>query len=270
MPTLPLHNIRYLLIDLDGVIYEGNTPLPGAIELFRFMRGRGIQFRLVTNNSSRTRQMYVDKLAALGINVAEDDVFTSGMATARYMATIAPAGTHVMVIGETGLIMALKEAGFVVNGDHPEYVVAGFDSFVNYEKLKNACLAISKGGARFIAANPDQYIPTEVGRLPGCGAISAFITACTDVRPHVVGKPEKEILDLALESMCGDKQHAALIGDRLDTDILGGHKAGITSILVLTGVTALEDLERSEIKPDYVFSTLRDFQQQLVDTSNRI
>jgi 4-nitrophenyl phosphatase len=260
-----LAGVHCLLLDLDGVVYEGDTPLPGAVDFFPFMRQAGIHFRLVTNNSSRTRGMYVDKLARMGIVVAEDDVFTSGMATARHLAGIAKPGTHVFVIGETGLIEELRAVGFEINGDHPEYVVAGFDSHVTYEKLRDACLAISKGGATFIAANPDPYIPTEIGRLPGCGSICAFITKCTDIEPHVVGKPESEIFNLALKSMGMDRTEAAVIGDRLDTDILGGQRAGITTILTLTGCTSAAEVADSTIQPDLVFPDLAALRQALAE-----
>ncbi|MCL4535127.1 MAG: TIGR01457 family HAD-type hydrolase, partial [Bacteroidetes bacterium] len=142
MPEKSLDWVRYLLIDLDGVIYEGNRPLPGAVDFFPFMRERGIRFRLVTNNSSRTPKMYVDKLAAMGIQVSEDDVFTSAMATARYMAATAPKGSRVFIIGETGLVEAMQGAGFAVTPKDPAYVIIGFDSHVDYEKMSTACLAI--------------------------------------------------------------------------------------------------------------------------------
>jgi 4-nitrophenyl phosphatase len=166
------------------------------------------------------------------------------------------------VIGEAGLLNALQDAGFVITADRPEYVVTGFDTHLTYEKLRIACLAVDHG-ARFIAANPDPYIPTEIGRQPGCGAINAFVTACTDVEPHVVGKPEKEILELALGSMRAPKEQSALIGDRLDTDILGANRAGIASILVLTGVTSALDATHSQIRPDYVFPNLRALRKAL-------
>ncbi|MCL4533789.1 MAG: HAD-IIA family hydrolase [Bacteroidetes bacterium] len=262
MPEKSLDWVRYLLIDLDGVIYEGNRPLPGAVDFFLFMRERGIRFRLVTNNSSRTPKMYVDKLAAMGIRVAEDDVFTSAMATARYMSATAPTGSRVFIIGETGLVEAMQGAGFAVTPKDPAYVIIGFDSHVDYEKMSTACLAIERG-AKFIAANPDPYIPTEVGRLPGCGAIAAFITACTDQRPRVVGKPEKEMVELALDSLGAAKEEAALIGDRLDTDILGSERAGVASILVLTGVTSAADLQTATVHPDYCFPDLPALRQAL-------
>ncbi len=262
MANTSLDRIRYLLIDLDGVVYEGNTALPGAVDLFPFMREQAIGFRLVTNNSSRTRQMYIDKLAAIGIHVSADDIFTSGMATARHMEKKAPQGSRVFVIGETGLIEPLRTAGFEVTAREPQYVVIGFDSHVDYEKLSTACLAIERG-AQFIAANPDPYIPTEVGRLPGCGAIAAYITACTDQKPLVVGKPEREMVELALDSLGAAKSQAAMIGDRLDTDILGSARAGVASILVLTGVTRPADLDLSDIKPDYVFSDLLELRRAL-------
>lgn len=211
--------------------------------------------------------MYVDKLAAMGIQVAEEDIFTSAMATARYMARTAPHGSRVFIIGETGLLNSLTAAGFVITAKEPAYVVIGFDSHVDYEKMATACLAIERG-AKFIAANPDPYIPTEAGRLPGCGAISAFITACTDEKPHVVGKPQKEMVELALDSMGAAKEEAALIGDRLDTDILGSERAGVASILVLTGVTSAADLKASRIRPDYCFRDLQDLRQALENGSH--
>lgn len=251
----PFARIRHLLIDLDGVLYRGNTPLPAAADFIAWLRKRGISYRLVTNNATLTQAQYVKKLAAMHIEAAPDDVFTSALATSLYLRRESQPGDTAYVIGEDGLLEGVASAGLVVSAEQPDFVVVGLDRFVTYEKIALACLAI-RGGARFIGTNPDTSFPSERGLLPGAGAIQASLEAATGVRPTVIGKPEPLMLQLAMEHLGGTPTDTVMLGDRLDTDIMGAHAAGVQSILVLTGVSTRAEAAASEQPPALVVEDL--------------
>ncbi len=250
-----LDAIRNLLMDMDGVLYRGHTPLAGAAELIHFLRGRGIRFLLVTNNSTLTPAQFAERMQKMGIPVEAEEIMTSGVATAEYLATIAPPGTKVNVVGEGGLIAELEKRGFVMAGREAQFVVCGLDKTVTYEKLKTATLAI-RDGATFIGTNADKTYPLEKDLIPGAGSILAALIAATDVQPIVVGKPEPIILEQCLRLLGARKEETALLGDRLDTDILGGHRAGLTTIMVTTGIHTAEEAAAYPIQPDYLFADL--------------
>ncbi|MBC8248398.1 MAG: TIGR01457 family HAD-type hydrolase, partial [Anaerolineales bacterium] len=253
---LPTPNsINSLIIDLDGVLYRGDEAIVGAREFVALLQREGVPFLLLTNNSTRTPGQYVTKLAKMGIAVEESDVLTSAQATALYMERIAPPGARVYAIGEEGLRAALREK-YTITEEGADFVVVGMDRGLTYEKLRVATLLI-RSRARFIATNPDKTLPTEEGLVPGNGAAIAALEAATGVAPIVVGKPEPAIFDLALARMGVGKEGAAVIGDRLETDILGGQRAGLNTILVLSGATSRRELENSTIKPDLVFENVR-------------
>lgn len=260
----PLSSIRGLLLDMDGVVYRGNTPTPGVAQFFQFLRSAGLAFRLITNNSIRTAAQYAEKLNRMGIQVEEAAILPAGEATALLLGRVARPGARVYAIGHDGLVRPLQQAGFVLSEDHPEYVVVGLDMGFNYDKLRIACQAI-RAGARFVAANADATLPTEDTLVPGSGALVAAIETCSGVRPWVIGKPETTMLHMALEAMGVETNEAAIVGDRLETDILAGQRAGITTILVLTGVCSGEDVKRSVTKPDYVFDNLVELRLALED-----
>jgi 4-nitrophenyl phosphatase len=255
-----LRPIENLIIDMDGVLYQGDEAIPGTKEFFAFLRERPIGFILATNNSTRTAQQYVDKLAHMGVEVTLSEILTSSQATAMYLETLAPPGTKVYVIGEEGLETAVRERGYIISGDDAEFVVVGMDRRLTYEKLKVATLLIRKG-ARFIGSNPDKTLPTEEGFIPGAGAILAALEASTDVAPTIVGKPERTIFELALAKMESSQEDTAIVGDRLDTDVLGGHNAGLTTILVLSGATTRQDVDSASVKPDLVFEDIGHLRQ---------
>jgi len=251
-----LQGIRNLLIDLDGVLYRGQTALPGAADLLEFCRSHGIGYMLVTNNSTLTPAQFRQRLLQMGIDAPEELIMTSGVATAAYLASIAPAGTKVNVVGEPGLISELEKRGFVMGGRESRYVVCGWDKGINFEKLKVATLAI-RDGATFIGTNPDKTYPLENDIIPGAGSIIACLVAATDVQPIVVGKPEPLALEQAMHILGATPANTAILGDRLETDILGGHRAGATTILVLTGISsAAEAAAYTEAPPDYVYADL--------------
>ncbi len=180
---------------------------------------------------------------------------TSGVATASYLATLAPAGTRVNVVGEDALIAELEKRGFVMAGREAEYVVAGWDKGINFEKLKTATLAV-RDGATFIGTNPDKTYPLEKDIIPGAGSILAALIAATGVDPIVVGKPEPIIIEQSLQMLGARPEETAILGDRLETDILGGHRAGITTIMVLTGISTAEEALAYEAPPDFIYDDL--------------
>ena len=247
-----LQSLRNLVIDMDGVLYRGDQLIAGTRELISFLREQQIGFVLATNNATRTQQQFVDKLARMGVEVYTQEVLTSSLATASYLASLAPPGAKVFVVGMDGLRMALEEAGFRLVEEGAQFVVAGMDFTICYERLAQASLQI-RAGARFIGTNPDLTFPSERGILPGAGSLLAFLEAASGVKPDVVGKPGTAMMAQALERMGAQPATTAMLGDRLETDILAGQRAGLHTILVLSGVTDDAVLAAAEIRPDLVF-----------------
>jgi 4-nitrophenyl phosphatase len=247
-----LQSLRNLVIDMDGVLYRGDQLISGTRELIAFLREQQIGFVLATNNATRTQQQFVDKLAGMGVEVYNHEVLTSSLATAGYLASLAPPGAKVFVVGMDGLRMALEEAGFRLVEEGAQFVVAGMDFAICYDRLAQASLQI-RAGARFIGTNPDLTFPSERGILPGAGSLLAFLEAASGVKPDVVGKPGTAMMEQALERMGAQPATTAILGDRLETDILAGQRAGLHTILVLSGVTDDAVLSGAEIRPDLIF-----------------
>jgi HAD superfamily hydrolase (TIGR01457 family) len=251
-----LNQFNAALLDMDGVLYRGQMPLPGVNELLALFARRGITYACVTNNSTLTPEQYESKLAAMGIAIPAAQVITSSVATRRYLEGQVPRGTPAFYIGMEGLRAALFGDGyFVYDERQPQVVVSGLDLDATYTKFKIAALAI-RAGARFVGTNPDLTLPTEEGLVPGAGSIQALLSAATDVTPVVIGKPEPTMLHAAIDILHADHQRTLVIGDRLDTDIAGAKAAGLASALVLTGVTTQADLEHSALQPDAVYADL--------------
>jgi 4-nitrophenyl phosphatase len=247
-----LRCLQHLIIDMDGVLYRGSQAIPGVGGFIGFLRERGIPFVLATNNSTRTPQQYVDKLAGMGVSIHADEILTSSQATAGYLAGIAPPGTRVFIVGQDGLQTALREAGFAVVKDNAQFVVVGMDPTACYEHLAQATLLI-RAGAQFVGTNPDRTFPSEQGIVPGAGSLLAFLETATDVTPKVIGKPGRAMMEQALARMGARPTGTAILGDRLETDILAGQRTGLHTLLVLSGVTDQAMLAKSEIQPDLVF-----------------
>jgi 4-nitrophenyl phosphatase len=231
---LSLPEIKHLIIDMDGVLYRGNQPMPRLCEFFAFLRERSISFILATNNSTSTPQQYVDKLERMGVTVSPSEILVSGQATARFLRREYPCGTRVHVFGMNALKQALTDEGFVLADEQVQLVVASMDRELTYDKLKRASLLI-RAGARFIATNLDPTNPAEDGLLPGTGSMIAILETASGVKPQAIGKPEPIMYQLAMEQMHAQPETTAAIGDRADTDILGGKLAGLTTICVLSG-----------------------------------
>lgn len=255
-----LKEIQALVIDMDGVLWLGNTPLPGLIPFFDFLRDHAIHFILATNNATKTPDQFVQKLARFGVTVGPEHVLTSPLATAVYLQREFPAGAKVYVVGQEGLLEAMQKAGFTLLNDASQtadVVVAGLDFTLTYDKLRYAALHIQRG-ARFVGTNGDLTLPAEEGNLPGAGAVLAAIQVATGVKPITIGKPERFMFDIAVAKMGSLPTHTAVIGDRLESDILGGQQAGLKTILVTGGIDNEETILQKGIQPDVIFNGIEE------------
>lgn len=264
----PFINIRALIIDMDGVLWHGAQPLPGLTDFFQTLRERQIRFILATNNASLTPVQYVTKLAQMGVAVTQNEILTSGIATALYLSKLVnPAETRVFVVGEDGATQPLIEHGFTLTGLYEvnnsntdkkgaDIVVCGKDQTLTWDKLATATLNI-RAGAQFIGTNADTTLPTERGITHGNGAILAALEVATGVTPTIIGKPEPIIYQQALALLGVEPAATVAIGDRLETDILGAVRTGIRSIMVLTGVSTEDDLKEADYQPTWVMPDIR-------------
>jgi 4-nitrophenyl phosphatase len=271
----PFTNIRALIIDMDGVLWHGTQPIPGLTDFFQTLRELQIRFILATNNASLTPEQYVAKLGRMGVTVRQNQILTSGIATALYLSEhVNPAETRVFVVGEDGARQPLIERGFTLTGLYEvnnnsdpvkkgaDIVVCGKDETLTWAKLATATLNI-RAGAKFIGTNADTTLPTEYGLTHGNGAILAALEVATGVTPTIIGKPEPIIYQQALTLLDVDPDETVAIGDRLETDILGAVRTGIRSIMVLTGVSTKDDLKAADYQPTWVMPDIRAVTQAL-------
>ncbi len=245
-----LADIRLFLLDMDGTVYLGSRLLPGSLDFLRYLGETGRDHLFLTNNSSRNAQYYAQKLTKLGWPAQPGEILTSGEATALYLGGLKPAA-RVYLLGTPDLETEFASYGFVLTDENPDYVVLGFDMTLTYDKLVRACDLV-RGGVPFIATHPDLNCPTETGYIPDCGAMTALITASTGVTPKVIGKPNREIIDAMFRKKPVRRDQVAMVGDRLYTDIVMGHNAGVTSVLVLSGEAKEADISAAPVKPDHV------------------
>ncbi len=255
-PADRLEAVRAVICDMDGVLWRGHTPMPGLEAFFDLLAARDLPHVLVTNNASRTPQQYVAKLAEMGVETTTDHVLNSSIATAAYLAEHAPSDAIIYPIGGPGIFDALQDRGFRLSaGDRADYVVVSWDRDLSWHKLAVATRLIREGAA-FIGTNPDVTFPMDTTLAPGAGAQLVLLEASTDVAPTVVGKPEPILYQQAMTRMEARAEEMLVIGDRLNTDILGGLRLGMTTALLLSGVTTREELARSPIHPDLIFEDL--------------
>jgi 4-nitrophenyl phosphatase len=252
---LSLKSFRYLITDMDGVLWHGREPMPGLVEFFQFLRQHDIRFVCATNNASTLAEKLAERLQGWGADVQPDEIVTSSSATADYLITILPAGARLYVIGMEGLRVPLRNRGFEFAEDNVEAVVVGIDWNLTYNQLKRAALNI-RAGAKFIGTNGDRTFPNPDGIIPGNGALLAAIEAATDVKPIVIGKPELVLYQTALKSMNALPEQTLVLGDRLETDILGAVRLNLKSALVLSGVTTRAQLAASDYQPDWIFDDI--------------
>ena len=244
------------LIDMDGVIYHGHQLIPGADRFIRELIEGDHPFLFLTNNSQRTRRDVATKLRRLGIPAEEDHVYTCAMATARYLAQQKPNGTA-YVIGEGGLLTALHNNGYSIVDRDPGYVVVGEGRTLTFETME-AALGMIRSGAKLIATNMDPNCPTPSGFRPGCGAIAALLESASGVKAFSVGKPSPLMMRDARKQLGLPSGNTVMIGDTMETDIIGGVQLGYHTILTLTGSTRREDINRYAYRPDMVINSLAD------------
>ncbi|MCQ6276545.1 TIGR01457 family HAD-type hydrolase [Bacillus sp. V3B] len=242
------------LIDLDGTMYRGKEVIQEAADFVKKLNQLHLPYLFVTNNSSRTPGQVAEKLSGFGIQTEEKQVFTTSQATANYIYE-QKNDASVYVIGEEGILTAIKEKGLSFGNEKADFVVIGIDHSISYEKFAVACLAI-RNGATFVSTNADIAIPTERGLLPGNGSLTSVLTVSTQTQPIFIGKPESIIMEQALKVLGTKKEETLMIGDYYDTDIMAGMNADMDTLLVHTGVTTKELLLGYEKKPTYVVDSL--------------
>ena len=249
---------RGWLFDLDGTVYLGERLIPGAAELIAGLRAGGRRVAFLSNKPLETRADYARKLTRLGIPAEADDVINSSLVLARHLRELDP-GAPVFVIGEAPMLAEMRAHGFEVRDDaRVRWVVIAFDRTFTYAKLDTALQAV-KGGARLIATNPDRTCPVEGGEIPDCAGMIAAVEAVTDRRVEViVGKPSPIILDVALAALGVPAAESVIVGDRIETDIMMGKRAGLATVLVLSGVTPPDDPRIATLTPDHVVRSVAD------------
>jgi HAD superfamily hydrolase (TIGR01457 family) len=250
-----LSTVHGFLLDMDGTFYLDDRLLEGAMRFIELLGEQKKEYLFLTNNSSKDRRQYAQKISRLGLPVAEESVLTSGEATALYLRERHP-GTDIFLVGTPSLEDEFRQHGFRLVQKNPQFLVLGFDTTLTYQKLWALCDYV-RAGVPYIATHPDFNCPTDTGFMPDVGAMIAFVNAATGRLPDlVVGKPNRLIVDAAAVKMNLPVSQLAMIGDRLYTDIALGETSGIITVLVLSGETRLEDLEASPFRPDYIFQNL--------------
>jgi 4-nitrophenyl phosphatase len=255
---LDLARLRAVILDVDGTLWRDHVPLPGLGAWFDFLHDARLPFLLATNNAYWPPEYYVEKLAGFGVAISADQVLTSAQATAIWARGVLPAGSPVYVVGGDALRAALAGAGYLVVPDDQSpvaAVVAGVDFELTYAKLRCAARLIRRG-ARFIGTNADRSYPAADGLAPGAGVVLAAIEAATDVAPEVVGKPQRPMYDVAVARLGQPADRTLMVGDRLDTDILGARRAGLPTVLVTTGIDGPDEVSATGIMPDLVLGGL--------------
>ena len=250
-----LSTVRGFLLDMDGTFYLSDRLLEGALRFIDLLREQKKEFLFLTNNSSKHRRQYAEKISRLGLPIPEEFVLTSGEATALYLKRGHP-GASLFVVGTPSLEEEFRQHGFRLVEQEPDFLVLGFDTTLTYQKLWRLCDFV-RAGIPYIATHPDFNCPTETGWMPDVGAMIAFVKAAAGREPDlVVGKPNRLIVDAAAAKMNLPVDQLAMIGDRLYTDIALGQSSGIVTVLVLSGETKIEDLKDSPFQPDYTFQNL--------------
>ncbi|MCW3020194.1 MAG: HAD-superfamily hydrolase, subfamily [Solirubrobacterales bacterium] len=253
--------IRSWLMDMDGVLVREEVAIPGADRFLARLRELALPFLVLTNNSTYTRRDLSARLAASGLDVPEEAIWTSALATARFLSDQRPGGSA-FVIGEAGLTTALHDAGYTLTERAPDYVVLGETRTYSFERITRAIRLIA-AGARFIATNPDATGPAADGPLPATGSVAALISRATGVEPYFVGKPNPLMMRSALNAIDAHSETTAMIGDRMDTDVISGLEAGMETVLVLTGVTTREAAERYPYRASRIVDSVAELLETL-------
>ena len=250
MDISAIRNKSNFICDMDGVIYHGNRLIPHVKEFIEWLEKNDKNFLFLTNGSGRSPRELAQKLERMGLNVSQEHFYTSAQATAAFLQSQCPGGSA-YVIGDPGLTYALYEAGFSMNDVNPDYVVFGGSKSINYEQIEKASRLVMNG-AKLIGTNSDLVDPSEDGIIPACRALIAPIELTTGKKPYYVGKPNPLMMRHALKTLNCHRADAILIGDRMDTDIIAGIETDIDTVLVLSGVTAMADLDKFAYRPKYI------------------
>lgn len=259
-----IKNTKALIFDMDGVLWRGESPIGDLSEFFKALDSFGIVYAFATNNSAKTVKTYVRRFEGFGVKTSEEQINSSAEVTGSYIGNNYPTETSIFVIGEDGLHDALQKRNMTIlttkdikSGSDAELVVMGLDRNFSYDDLGTATVLV-QNGATFIGSNGDKSFPFEHGFLPGAGAIQAVVSTATGIQPKLMGKPELPMYTEAARKLGLEPSQITFVGDRLDTDIEGANKAGMSSILVLSGVAKKEDLENSKVQPDMVIDSIHD------------
>ncbi len=263
MSNITIEDKPGFICDMDGVIYHGSVLLPGAGEFVRWLAAADKRYLFLTNSSERSPRELSARLRRMGLAVGAEHFYTSAMATAAFLASQCPGGSC-YVIGEPGLMNALDQAGLSIDDVSPDYVVVGETSTYNYDRITRAVSLVRKG-ARLIGTNPDLTGPIENGIIPATGALVAPIELASGRKAYYTGKPNPLMMRSALQKLGCRREDTVIIGDRMDTDIIAGIEAGITTVLVLTGVTTEADMKQFAYRPHYVFQSIGDISRHLSD-----
>jgi NagD protein len=255
------NDARSWLIDMDGVIVREEEPIQGSAEFLARLRARGTPFLVLTNNSTYTPRDLAARLRTTGIDVTEESIWTSALATARFLDDQRPGGSA-FVIGEAGLTTALYQIGYVQTELRPDYVVLGETRTYSFERITKAIRLID-AGARFIATNPDPTGPSPSGPLPATGSVAALISRATGVAPYFVGKPNPLMIRTALNRLDAHSESTTMVGDRMDTDVVAGLEAGLHTVLVLSGVSTEAEAERHPYVPTRVVGSIANLLDEL-------
>jgi len=246
------------LIDMDGVLISGPRMIPGADLFIERLKARGAAYLVLTNNPMYTPRDLSHRLLNIGLDIPTEHIFTSAMATARFLAAQKPNGTA-FVIGESGLTEPIHQANYVITDRNPDYVVLGETHSYNLQMITKAIQLVA-AGAHFIATNPDPSGPSEIGLVPACGAMAALIEKASGASPFFVGKPNPLMMRNALNYLGVHSETTVMVGDRMDTDIIAGVESGMDTILVLSGITCREEVGRYPYQPTHILASVAEIE----------
>lgn len=246
------------LIDMDGVLIHGNNIVPGANEFIERLKGKGKKFLVTTNNPNFTPRDLAHRLQTIGLNIESTQIFTSAMATANFVSSQKPKG-KAFVIGESGLTEALHRAGYILTDIDPDYVILGDTENYSFPRITKA-IQLIMSGAIFVATNPDSTGPSDQGIVPACGAMAALIEKATGKPPFFTGKPNPLMMRSALNYLGVHSENTTMIGDRMDTDVIAGIESGMNTILVLSGISKLEDIDHYPYRPNDIYNSVAELE----------
>lgn len=254
---IDLKNIKALILDMDGVLWRESSPIGDLPSIFGKIDRLGLNYVLATNNATRTPRQYVEKLSSFGVRIKEEKIINSAMAVAHLLHKQHPQGGPVYIFGENGLVEALKEEGFHHSGVNCLAVIASMDRMISFKKMRIATLLI-RSGIPFYGTNPDRTYPTPEGLIPGAGSIIGALEIATDVHPIIAGKPNPTLYEFAMERLGTTPGETLVVGDRLETDILGGQRLGCPTALVLSGIATTDETYKHQPPVDIIVPALAD------------